>query len=170
MADSIPHSAKTLQIMKKAEVDKEIKQLRQTASDAKKRIKELKADNTVVKDIVTWQEIQKLKDKMLKELQSIEGCKTWNLTKMVKAPTFFNYQNPNNAMEKAIDDTADWVVKYRKRTDSVAPLIEAAEKTHIKMAKKLFGRIKKRNKKANDKNGNTGTTTKTKDARGVGIV
>jgi len=150
MANKEPQTASTLEEKKKAEVDAEIKQSRQIIRDAEKRIKELKADSTIVQDVTTWQEIQKLKEKTLKELQNIDGCKSWNLTKMMKVPTFFTYQNPDNAMQKAADDTVDWVVKYRKKNNSVAALIETAQKSHLKMVRKIFGRIKKRNRKADD--------------------
>ena len=161
--------ANTTQETKQAEVEAELKELQSTKRDADKRIKELKSVKISVQDVETWQKIQKLKDKMLKELKLIDGCKSWNLTKMMKTPTFFTYQNPNNTKEKASDDKAEWVVKYKKKNNSLAPLIEEAQKNHLKMVKKIFNRIKKRKHKDSDTDKPTLPVDDKKDARGLGV-
>lgn len=152
------------------EVDLEIKSLQAQKRDADKRIKELRLGRQLLKDIDTWKEIQALKGKVLKQLQSIDGCKSWNLTKMMKTPTYFVYQNPVNMKEKAADDSAGWVVAYKKKNGSLAGAIKQAQESHMTIAKKIFGRIKKRKSKAKGVNLIKEQMEGKKDARGSGVV
>jgi len=157
---------------KGTQVDLEIKSLQAQKRDADKRIKELRLGRQLLKDIDTWKEIQALKGKILKQLQSIDGCKTWNLTKMMKTPTYFVYQNPGNMKEKAADDAVGWVVAYKKKNGSLAAATKRAQESQITIAKKIFGRIKKRKKKTFDPTDYPGKKAHLKelDARGRGVV
>ena len=146
-------------------IEKEIKALQQSKRDSDKRIKELKLQKTLSKDVETWKKIQAVKDNAVKELKKIEGCGGWNLSKLVKTPTYYTYQNPNNTKEKANDESIEWVVNYKKKNNSLAALIKKADETKIDAVKKIFGRTKKRSKTKTTGTGKSNTNTPKKNIR-----
>ena len=129
-----------IQVTLESKSVKKIREYKQQIRDINKRIREVKLEEQIEDDIATWQKITKMKLDIQKQIKSVKGCSAWTITKFLKSPDYFEYQNPKNTKQKGSDDTADWVKKYLQSGGSKAELIARAREGRKKIAAKMFGR------------------------------
>lgn len=109
----------------------------------RKREKEVKKRRKASQELTKWKALTELKRKFQQELKDSGHSYGVNLSKLSTMEEYYEYQNPNNTKQKALDDSVEWVKEYIKKKDK-ATLIQKAQDTRYQTYMRTMKKKKKK--------------------------